>query len=132
MARITHQPTTCGIYRPIIHSILTGTAPSYRSVPRTCSTRITAPMPTGVTSRGWGATFLHHSNSIFNMKNLKNLLLLSVASLAAISCSKDDDHPAANSVTLHFNNTFKTGTIILGDAASSDATVNTSAKGQEH
>jgi|SRR5690606_37869464 len=66
------------------------------------------------------------------MKNLKNFMLLSVVSLAAMSCSKDDDTPVANNVTLHFNNTFKTETIVLGDATSSDATVNTSASGQEH
>src|SRR5690606_21858922 len=63
---------------------------------------------------------------------LKNFMLLSVVSLAAMSCSKDDDTPVANNVTLHFNNTFKTETIVLGDATSSDATVNTSASGQEH
>ncbi|MCO5235087.1 MAG: hypothetical protein M9933_02370 [Chitinophagaceae bacterium] len=37
-----------------------------------------------------------------------------------------------NSITLHFNNTFKDKTIVLGDAASSTATANTSAEGQVH
>lgn len=66
------------------------------------------------------------------MKNLKNYLLLSVCSLALISCSNDDDNPVANNITLHFNNTFKNTTIVLGDATSSTATANTSAEGQIH
>src|SRR5690606_6994865 len=66
------------------------------------------------------------------MKNLKNYLFISAFSLALISCSKSDDIPVANNVTLHFDNTFKNTTIVLGDATSSNATTNTSAKGQVH
>ncbi|KFF02969.1 MbnP family protein [Flavobacterium reichenbachii] len=66
------------------------------------------------------------------MQNLKKYLLLSVAALAFVSCSSDDDNPAANNVTLEFNNTFKNNTIVLGDAASVAATSNTSAAGQVH
>ncbi|MBD1432988.1 hypothetical protein H8B06_09140 [Sphingobacterium sp. DN00404] len=66
------------------------------------------------------------------MKTLKNFLLLSICSLAFIACSKDDDKPVANNITLHFNNTFKEETIVLGNATSSTATVNTSAAGQNH
>ncbi|PRD54735.1 MbnP family protein [Sphingobacterium gobiense] len=66
------------------------------------------------------------------MKKLKNYLLLSACSLAFfISCS-NDDNPVANNITLHFNNTFKDKTIVLGDATSSTATVNVSAEGQVH
>lgn len=66
------------------------------------------------------------------MKTLKNYLLLSVFTLAFISCSNNDDNPVANNITLHFNNTFKDKTIVLGDATSSTATKNTSAEGQVH
>ncbi|HEU0125451.1 MbnP family protein [Flavobacterium sp.] len=66
------------------------------------------------------------------MQNLKKYLLLSLASLAFISCSSDDDNPAANNLTLEFNNTFKSTTIVLGNAASTTATTNTSASGQVH
>jgi hypothetical protein len=66
------------------------------------------------------------------MQNLKKYLLVSVAALAFVSCSSDDDNPAANNVTLEFNNTFKNTTIVLGDAASASATSNTSASGQVH
>lgn len=65
------------------------------------------------------------------MQNLKKYLLLSAAALAFASCSNDDD-PVANNVTLEFNNTFKSTTIVLGNATSSSATVNTSATGQLH
>ncbi|GGH30622.1 hypothetical protein FAZ19_21085 [Sphingobacterium alkalisoli] len=66
------------------------------------------------------------------MKNYKNFLLLSAFSLALMSCSKNDNNPVANDITLHFNNTFKNTTIVLGDAGSFTATVNTSAEGQVH
>lgn len=66
------------------------------------------------------------------MKNLKNYLLLSACTLAMVSCSKSDDMPVSNHVTLHFNNTFKNTTIILGGASSITATTNTSAVGQVH
>ena len=65
------------------------------------------------------------------MKNLKKFLFLSLITLAIVSCS-DDDVPVANNVTLEFNNTFGNSTIILGDATSTDATVNTSTAGQVH
>lgn len=58
--------------------------------------------------------------------------LVFVALLALVSCSKDNNNPVANDITLHFNNTFKNTTIVLGDATSSAATVNTSAEGQVH
>src|SRR3546814_1568029 len=66
------------------------------------------------------------------MKTRKLYSLVSVALLALASCSKDDNNPVANDMTLHFNNTFKNTTIVLGDAASSAATINTSADGQVH
>lgn len=66
------------------------------------------------------------------MKNFKNYLILSFISLILISCSKSDDHPVANNITLHFNNTFKNTAIVLGGASSSAATTNTSAAGQVH
>ena len=66
------------------------------------------------------------------MQNLKKYLLLSAAALAFVSCSNDDDAPAANNLTFEFNNTFKDKTIVLGDATSASATTNTSAAGQIH
>jgi len=66
------------------------------------------------------------------MQNLKKYLFASVAALALVSCSNDDNNPAANNVTLEFNNTFKDKTIVLGDGASASATTNTSAAGQVH
>jgi len=66
------------------------------------------------------------------MQNFKKYLLLSIASLAFVSCSSDDDNPVANNVTLEFNNTFKNTTIVLGAATSTSATTNTSAAGQVH
>lgn len=66
------------------------------------------------------------------MKTLTKYFLLFVTLSALLSCSKDDDTPVANNITLHFNNTFKNTTIVLGDANSSTATVNTSAEGQIH
>ena len=65
------------------------------------------------------------------MKNLKKYLLASLVSLSIISCS-EDSIPVANDVTLEFNNTFGATTIVLGDATSTDATVNTSVEGQVH
>lgn len=64
------------------------------------------------------------------MKNLTHILFASALSMALVSCDKSD--PAANNVTLHFNNTFKDKTIVLGDAHSSQVSVNTSAAGQTH
>ncbi len=66
------------------------------------------------------------------MQNLKKYLLLSVAALAFVSCSSDDDNPVANNVTLEFTNTFKSNTIVLGNATAASATANTSAAGQVH
>lgn len=66
------------------------------------------------------------------MKTRKNYLLLSICALALTSCSKTDDNPVANNITLHFNNTFKNNTIILGDATSPTATKNTSTEDQIH
>lgn len=63
---------------------------------------------------------------------MKNYLILSFISLILISCSKSDDQPVANNITLHFKNTFKNAAIVLGDASSSAATINTSAAGQVH
>ena len=65
------------------------------------------------------------------MKNFKKYLLASLVSLSIISCS-EDSIPVANDVTLEFNNTFGATTIVLGDATSTDATVNTSVEGQVH
>lgn len=66
------------------------------------------------------------------MKLSKKPLLLLAISLAFMSCSSDDDMPVANNVQLEFNNTFGDETIVLGDATSTTATVNTSAEGQVH
>lgn|SRR5690606_18228395 len=66
------------------------------------------------------------------MKTRKNYLLLSICALALTSCSKTDNNPVANNITLHFNNTFKNNTIILGDATSPTATKNTSTEDQIH
>ena len=66
------------------------------------------------------------------MKNLKKYLLVSAAALTLFSCRNNEDEPVANNLTLHFNNVNKTNTITLGDAASSSATVLTSANGQVH
>lgn len=65
------------------------------------------------------------------MKNLKKYLAISVLSLAFTSCS-NDDNPTANNVTLSFKNTFQDTEIVLGDATSSSATINTSEAGQVH
>ncbi|WP_028296963.1 MbnP family protein [Olivibacter sitiensis] len=64
------------------------------------------------------------------MKTSKNYLPLSFFLLVIASCGKDN--PVANNITLHFDNTFSSTTIVLGDATSSTATVNTSADGQLH
>lgn len=66
------------------------------------------------------------------MKNFKKYLLLSAISLAFVSCSSDDSTPASNNVTLKFNNTFGENTIVLSNATSTTASVNTSAAGQVH
>ncbi|MXN93204.1 hypothetical protein GR160_18400 [Flavobacterium sp. Sd200] len=65
------------------------------------------------------------------MKNLKKYVLLSFIALILASCS-DDDTVVANNVTLTFNNTFNNTTIVLGNATSATATINTSALGQLH
>lgn len=66
------------------------------------------------------------------MKKSILLILISISLSSLTSCSKNDDNPVANNITLHFNNTFKDKTIVLGDANSANATVNTSAEGQAH
>ena len=65
------------------------------------------------------------------MKALTPYFSLFVALILMTSC-ENDEIPAANNLTLHFNNTFKNTTIVLGNASSASATVNTSAKGQVH
>ncbi len=65
------------------------------------------------------------------MKSLIKYFSLLAILFISVSC-KDDEIPVANSITLHFNNTFKSSTIVLGDAASTAATTNTSAEGQVH
>ncbi|WP_405607111.1 MbnP family protein [Polaribacter sp. Asnod1-A03] len=65
------------------------------------------------------------------MKNLKKYLLVALISLGIVSCS-EDSIPVANDVILEFNNTFGETTIVLGDATSAEATVNTSTEGQAH
>ena len=59
---------------------------------------------------------------------INNAIKLLMISLVMVSCSKSED--VANSVNLHFNNTFKNTTIVLGSADSPAATTNTSASGQ--
>lgn len=66
------------------------------------------------------------------MKKITDYIILSAISLAMISCSKSDDNAVANNVSLHFNNTFKNNTIVLGGATSAEATTNTSANAQAH
>lgn len=65
------------------------------------------------------------------MNTFKISTLFWAFSLALLSCSKNEK-PVANKVTLHFNNTFKNTTIVLGNSGSASATVNTSAEGQVH
>ncbi|MFB2120509.1 MbnP family protein [Parapedobacter sp. 2B3] len=65
-----------------------------------------------------------------NIRKTYSLVFVALVALAA--CSKNDNNPVANNITLHFNNTFKNTPIVLGEATSSTATVNTSAKGQVH
>jgi len=66
------------------------------------------------------------------MINLKKYILSAAVLVAFASCSSEDDNAVANNVTLEFNNTFGNTPIVLGDAASSSATVNTSEAGQVH
>lgn len=66
------------------------------------------------------------------MRKIIMSLLVPVALFSLTACSKGDKDPVANNITLHFNNTFKGNTIVLGNAASTTATVNTSAEGQTH
>jgi len=65
------------------------------------------------------------------MKTLTKYFFLLATICISVSCEKDET-PVANNITLHFNNTFKDKTIVLGDAASTTATANTSAEGQIH
>lgn len=66
------------------------------------------------------------------MKTLTKYFLAVFAFSTLLSCTKSDDNPVANDVTLHFNNTFKDMPIVLGDATSTQATKNESAEGQIH
>lgn len=66
------------------------------------------------------------------MNNFKKYLLVAAVSMAFVSCNNDDIIPAANNVTLAFKNTFNNTEIVLGNASSSTASVNTSAAGQVH
>lgn len=66
------------------------------------------------------------------MKIFKPFIIVSFAVSILLSCSKSDNNPVANNITLHFNNTFKSNTIVLGSATSTTATSNTSAEGQVH
>jgi len=65
------------------------------------------------------------------MKTTKLLMFAALSALA--SCGTDGEDPVTNNnVTLHFDNRFKSATIVLGGAESSEATKNTSAAGQIH
>jgi len=66
------------------------------------------------------------------MKNVKKYFALSILALAFTACSSDDNTTVANKVTLEFTNTFGDKPLVLGDATSTTATVNTSAEGQIH
>ncbi|NGM63057.1 hypothetical protein G5B30_14185 [Sphingobacterium sp. SGG-5] len=65
------------------------------------------------------------------MKTLTTYFALCIGLALFVSCNDKED-PVANSITLHFNNTFGDETIVLGDAISATATENTSAEGQIH
>lgn len=73
---------------------------------------------------------LNSQNNYTYMTTLSKHVILFAALSTLLSCSKNER--IANDITLHFNNTFKDRTIVLGDATSSNATVNSSAEGQEH
>lgn len=62
---------------------------------------------------------------------LKYILPILIFSLI-VSCSKDENNAVANTIFLHFNNTFKQTPIVLGGANSVEATENTSINGQVH
>lgn len=66
------------------------------------------------------------------MKNSIKYIAALLAVSIFVSCSKDSVDPVANNITLHFDNTFKGKSIVLGDANSSTASKNTSAAGQVH
>ncbi|NIJ45564.1 hypothetical protein FHR24_002032 [Wenyingzhuangia heitensis] len=72
------------------------------------------------------------------MKNFnKGLAIIFAAVLTLTSCTEDEAEaiptvPTTNNVTLEFNNTFGEDAIVLGDATSAEATVNTSTEGQIH
>lgn len=53
-------------------------------------------------------------------------------SFAVLSCTKEDNNPVANNITLTFKNTFEDTEIILGNATSTSATKNISESGQVH
>lgn len=66
------------------------------------------------------------------MKNFKKAIWTLALPLTMAACSKNANDPVANNLTLHFNNTFKSTTIVLGNATSTSATTNISANGQVH
>lgn len=66
------------------------------------------------------------------MKKTTNYLILVAVSCVMIACSKNEHSPVANNISLHFNNTFKNNTIVLGGANSVDATSNISDSAQVH
>lgn len=69
------------------------------------------------------------------MKNLRKALVMMAAPLILWSCSDRNDPVVSdnvNDMTLHFDNTFKNNSIVLGGANDGKATVNTSEKGQKH
>ncbi|WP_286591062.1 MbnP family protein [Sphingobacterium sp. N143] len=68
----------------------------------------------------------------FPSSRLLRLFQLMLIALVMAACSKDNDKPVANNISLHFNNTFKNSSIVLGEADSPTATANTSANGQVH
>lgn len=66
------------------------------------------------------------------MKTRRKYFTLALALWVLVSCSKDPNDSAAGNLRLAFQNTLNGEAIVLGDATSSEATVNTSAEGQIH
>lgn len=72
------------------------------------------------------------------MKTILQYTLALVIITFSVSCSKEGENTSGNDLTLHFNNTFKNTTIVLGTPGNQGAanavvpTKNTSANGQEH
>jgi len=66
------------------------------------------------------------------MNTFINYIFLFISIIFLFSCAKDDVVPAANNLSLQFNNTFKGNVIVLGEANSNIASSNTSVSGQVH